>query len=83
MASEERRFAFADVVDGITRKMVRRHPHVFGEASRDEFLTSNAKFLRRFATVEEAGEGRAQGEDATLEEMDQLWDEAKAAERKI
>lgn len=29
LATEEGRFAFADVVDGITRKLVRRHPHVF------------------------------------------------------
>jgi MazG family protein len=32
MAEEQGSFAFADVVDGISRKMVRRHPHVFGEA---------------------------------------------------
>jgi ATP diphosphatase len=30
MAEELGRFGFADVVEGITRKMVRRHPHVFG-----------------------------------------------------
>ena len=30
MASEAGAFDFADVVDGITTKMVRRHPHVFG-----------------------------------------------------
>ncbi len=30
IAEEEGDFAFDDVVDGITRKMVRRHPHVFG-----------------------------------------------------
>jgi MazG family protein len=30
MAEEAGSFAFADVVDGICRKMVRRHPHVFG-----------------------------------------------------
>ena len=29
MAEEEGRFAFADVVDSICEKMVRRHPHVF------------------------------------------------------
>jgi MazG family protein len=198
MASEERRFAFGDVVDAITRKMVRRHPHVFGDASRDEFMATdmwgrikaaekaergginprsrfdevplalpaltravklqkraaavgfdwpsvapvfakaeeelaevkaavagrdeadvtsgtkraseelgdllfavaniarhlgvdpeaalrdaNAKFVRRFGSVERAlaKDGR-KAEDATLEEMDQLWDEAKAAERK-
>jgi ATP diphosphatase len=32
MAEEAGAFAFADVVAGICAKMVRRHPHVFGEA---------------------------------------------------
>jgi nucleoside triphosphate diphosphatase len=32
MAQEQRAFDFADVVDGITNKMIRRHPHVFGSA---------------------------------------------------
>jgi MazG family protein len=31
MAEEEGSFTFADVVDGITTKMIRRHPHVFGD----------------------------------------------------
>ena len=31
MAEEERAFTFADVVDAVTRKMIRRHPHVFGD----------------------------------------------------
>jgi MazG family protein len=196
MASEMARFDFGDVVDAITRKMIRRHPHVFGEASRDAFLSegvwqrikaeekaerggpevsslledvsvalpaltravklqkraaevgfdwpnltpvlakaeeeiaelkaaiaqsqgeergggrvaeefgdllfvmaniarhlridpeaalrdANTKFTRRFRSIEEAlaKDGR-KPEDSTLEEMDQLWDEAKAAERK-
>ena len=29
LAKEEQRFEFADVVDAITRKLLRRHPHVF------------------------------------------------------
>lgn len=29
LAREEQRFGFDEVVDGITRKLVRRHPHVF------------------------------------------------------
>jgi uncharacterized protein YabN with tetrapyrrole methylase and pyrophosphatase domain len=39
--------------------------------------------MRRFARIEAklAREGR-KPEDATLEEMDQLWDEAKAEERR-
>lgn len=31
IADEAGTFDFADVVDGITRKMIRRHPHVFGD----------------------------------------------------
>jgi MazG family protein len=34
MAEERQAFAFADVVEAITTKMIRRHPHVFG--SEDE-----------------------------------------------
>src|ERR1700731_3504339 len=37
MAEEENAFAFADVVEAITRKMIRRHPHVF--AGKDGRLT--------------------------------------------
>ncbi|MCC4299235.1 nucleoside triphosphate pyrophosphohydrolase [Aurantimonas coralicida] len=32
LATEAGLFDFGDVVDGITRKMIRRHPHVFGDA---------------------------------------------------
>jgi ATP diphosphatase len=31
MAEEEGAFAFPDVVEAITQKLIRRHPHVFGE----------------------------------------------------
>ncbi|MBI4396986.1 MAG: MazG family protein [Elusimicrobia bacterium] len=31
MAKERKRFGMADVVDGICRKLIRRHPHVFGD----------------------------------------------------
>jgi ATP diphosphatase len=31
MAEEAGEFAFGDVVEAITRKMIRRHPHVFGD----------------------------------------------------
>lgn len=48
------------------------------EALRD----ANAKFTRRFRHIETAlsDQGRTPS-DSTLEEMDQLWDEAKAAEK--
>ena len=31
MASDEGKFTIADVLEGLNRKLVRRHPHVFGE----------------------------------------------------
>lgn len=32
IASDDGHFSFADVVDAICEKMIRRHPHIFGEA---------------------------------------------------
>jgi ATP diphosphatase len=32
MAEQQGHFAFGDVVEAITRKLIRRHPHVFGDA---------------------------------------------------
>jgi MazG family protein len=62
MASEEARFGFADVVDAITRKMIRRHPHVFEDASlRDEFLTRDV--WQRIKAEEKAE--RKQGREAS------------------
>jgi len=44
--------------------------------------STNRKFIRRFETVESRAAARGQNLDQlTLEEMDALWDEAKAAER--
>jgi ATP diphosphatase len=33
MAEEQHAFSFGDVVEAITRKMIRRHPHVFGDSA--------------------------------------------------
>jgi nucleoside triphosphate diphosphatase len=57
-----------------------RHLGVDPEAALRE---ANAKFVRRFAKIEAAlaREGRAPAQ-STLEEMDALWDEAKAQETK-
>lgn len=35
IAKEQQDFTLEDVVDGISKKMIRRHPHVFGEAFAD------------------------------------------------
>lgn len=36
MAKEEGSFTFADVVAAVTTKMIRRHPHVFGDIDRND-----------------------------------------------
>jgi len=35
IASENSDFSIEDVIDGLTAKLIRRHPHVFGDASND------------------------------------------------
>jgi nucleoside triphosphate diphosphatase len=42
MAEEERRFTFADVAREIADKMIRRHPHVFGDAVSRDTATQHA-----------------------------------------
>jgi MazG family protein len=59
MAAELERFDFADVVDVIARKMIRRHPHVFADASRDEFLAGD--MWQRIKNEEKAERGAAEG----------------------
>lgn len=36
IAKERGAFTFADVVQGLSEKLIRRHPHVFGDAKRPE-----------------------------------------------
>ncbi len=42
MAEEIGEFAFGDVVEAVTGKMIRRHPHVFGDAGRRSTQQVNA-----------------------------------------
>ncbi|MEX0956346.1 MAG: nucleoside triphosphate pyrophosphohydrolase [Rhizobiaceae bacterium] len=57
MAEEDGAFAFDDVVEGITTKMIRRHPHVFGdEAARSAGM---AKGMWEKIKAEEKAEKRA------------------------
>src|SRR5215472_15560871 len=59
MAQEQGAFDFADVVEAITTKLIRRHPHVFGEA---QGLTAEAvKDLWHNIKAQEKAERRARG----------------------
>src|SRR5262245_22022194 len=57
MAAEIDRFGFADVADAIARKMIRRHPHVFGDARREDFVGSG--MWQRIKAEEKAERGAA------------------------
>ncbi len=56
VASERSEFTMAEVVDGIHAKMVRRHPHVFG----NETAADTATVLRNWETIK-AAEKQAAG----------------------
>ena len=57
MAEEQGAFAFGDVVEAVTTKMIRRHPHVFGtDAERAAGVTSG--FWERAKAAEKAGTER-------------------------
>ncbi|MCF3638684.1 nucleoside triphosphate pyrophosphohydrolase [Rhizobium sp. TRM95111] len=44
MAEEEGAFSFGDVVEAVTRKMIRRHPHVFARSDADTPETVKAQW---------------------------------------
>jgi MazG family protein len=65
LGKEDRAFSAADVVEGIAAKMVRRHPHVFGE----ENAESSAAVLVRWEEIkrrEKAAAGKAVADGSVL-----------------
>jgi tetrapyrrole methylase family protein/MazG family protein len=67
IASEEGEFALADVVQGIHRKIVRRHPHVFGEVQ----VEGAAGVLKTWEAVK-AEERKAKGKEKVKGILDNL-----------
>ena len=68
MAAEQGRFRFDDVVDGITAKMIRRHPHVFADpALRAEFLKSGS--WGRIKAAEKSARGSVSNEGSLLDDV--------------
>ena len=65
MAEEEGAFAFGDVVEAVTAKMIRRHPHVFGtETERTAGVTPG--FWDRAKAAEKADEPRGVLDDVPV-----------------
>ena len=61
MAEEAGAFDVADVVRAVSDKMVRRHPHVFGEESRDKTAEEQTADWERMKAAERAGAGALDG----------------------
>ena len=66
-ATEEGRFAFDDVVEALNDKMVRRHPHVFG----NEVVNDSAELKARWEAAK-AAERAADPQRATPSELDDV-----------
>jgi len=70
MAEEENAFAFPDVVQAITEKLIRRHPHVFGDKAGMKTAEVNVQWdqIKAEEKALRAAEGRppAPGRDGAL-----------------
>ena len=63
MAEEQRGFDFGDVVEAITQKLVRRHPHVFGEERAADATAVKGRW-EEIKTQEKVARGHAKREGA-------------------
>ncbi len=57
IATEVGKFSIADVVDALSNKMVRRHPHVFGDAVIED-VDAQWRNWERLKALEKTGQGR-------------------------
>lgn len=74
IAEEDGLFSIDDVIEGISKKMIRRHPHVFGTG----FVDENGELVRKWSEIkklEKAGK--------TAEEIERQEEAVRAAEREI
>jgi tetrapyrrole methylase family protein/MazG family protein len=64
MHQEEGLFTVAETLEGVGEKLIRRHPHVFGEAQ----VKDSAEVLRNWAKIKVEQEGR-RPKDSVLDEV--------------
>jgi ATP diphosphatase len=64
MAEEQDAFAFGDVVEAITRKMIRRHPHVFADANGNISPAGVTSAWERIKAEEKAERAARRGSEA-------------------
>jgi len=68
MHQEEGLFSVSDVLNGVSEKLIRRHPHVFGENPAADLTP--AKVLQNWARIKVEQEGR-KPKDSALDEVSQ------------
>jgi len=54
MAAEAGDFTIADVVENLNAKLVRRHPHVFGDAAAHSSITTSGEVLRNWEQIKDS-----------------------------
>jgi nucleoside triphosphate diphosphatase len=64
MAEEENAFAFGDVVEAITRKLIRRHPHVFADKDGNIAAAGVKSAWERIKAEEKAERAARRADDA-------------------
>ena len=57
IATENKLFKFRDVVDKAAKKMIRRHPHIFGEQKEKRSIEEQKKFWEEIKTKERKEKG--------------------------
>ncbi|MFH0799771.1 MAG: nucleoside triphosphate pyrophosphohydrolase [Pseudomonadota bacterium] len=57
IADEEKRFDICDVIDGIAKKLIHRHPHVFGDAK----VSGSGEVLKRWEELK-----KSEGKESVL-----------------
>ena len=68
IATEENRFTIADVIERVSSKMIRRHPHVFGE----DTAATSGEVLRNWEAIkaaELAAKGKAADQGSMLDSV--------------
>lgn len=68
IATEQQRFTISDVIERVSSKMIRRHPHVFGE----DTASTSGEVLRNWEaikTAELAAKGKAPEEGSLLDSV--------------
>ena len=84
IAADEGRFTIADAIDAINAKLIRRHPHVFGEEAAAAAMPGAKRITpdRRARAPKGAGASRPALRPRTAGKVLEQWEQIKAREQK-